>query len=186
MTTPLMNNRQQFGWMAIVLHWLVALAVFGLFGLGLYMVDLTYYDSWYRSAPHIHKSIGILLLGVMAFRVLWRLITPPPASLPGHQAWEKVSARLAHGILYILIFVVMVSGYLIPTVDGSGIDVFNWFTVPSITGPRKELEEIVGKVHYWSAWSLVVLAGVHALGAIKHHVIDRDETLRRIFGLSGR
>ena len=84
-----------------------------------------------------------------------------------------------------LIFVAMASGYLISTADGSSISVFNWFDVPSVTGQIKGMEDTAGLVHYWSTWALVVLAGVHGLAAVKHHLIDRDDTLRRMLG-SGR
>ena len=65
----LRNDSQRFGLITIMLHWLVAMTVVSLFALGLYMVDLTYYDDWYRSAPHLHRSVGILLFLVMTFRV---------------------------------------------------------------------------------------------------------------------
>ncbi|BES70649.1 cytochrome b [Marinobacter nanhaiticus D15-8W] len=186
MARAFLNDNGAFGWTSIVLHWLVAVAVFGLFGLGLYMVELTYYDEWYRLAPHIHKSIGILLLATMVVRVIWRIVSPPPKTLPTHKSWEKASAHAAHALLYVLIFVAMISGYLITTTDGSSIDVFNWFSVPSVTGRQQGMEELAGKVHYWSTWAVVVLAGIHALGALKHHLMDRDETLRRMLGLRPR
>lgn len=186
MGRALLNDNLTFGWMSILLHWLVAVVVFALFGLGLYMVELTYYDQWYRLAPHIHKSMGLLLLGTMLFRVIWRLVSPPPATLPTHKSWETLSAHIAHAALYILLFVATISGYLISTADGSGIDVFDWFTVPSVTGRHQGMEDIAGEVHYWSTWALILLAGVHALGAFKHHLMDRDDTLRRILGLKSR
>lgn len=186
MARALLNDDRTFGWISIVLHWLVAVAVFVLFGLGLYMVDLTYYDQWYRLAPHIHKSIGLLLLATMVFRFVWRIASPPPATLPTHKSWEKISAHAAHALLYVLLFVAMISGYLISTADGSSIDVFNWFSVPSVTGRQQGMEELAGEVHYWSTWAIVILAGIHALGAFKHHILDRDETLRRMVGLKPR
>jgi len=85
-------------------------------------------------------------------------------------------------LLYLLLFVAMVSGYLISTADGSSVSVFGWFDVPSITGRIKGMEDTAGVVHYWVTLSVVVLAGIHALGALKHHVIDRDNTLRRMLG----
>ncbi len=177
------NSHSRFGVVSIVLHWLVAVVVFGLFGLGYYMVGLTYYDDWYRSAPHIHKSVGLLLFVTMVLRVIWRLANTLPASLASHQRWEVLAARIAHGLLYALLFVAMGSGYLISTLDGSSIDVFNWFTVPSVTGQMRFLEDIAGTVHYWATWALIVLAGLHGLAALKHHVIDKDNTLRRMLGL---
>lgn len=176
------NTSASYGLISIIIHWLVALAVFGLFGLGYWMVELSYYDDWYRRAPDIHRSIGILLLMVMIFRVLWRVANVAPEPLPGHGRWEIRSAHLAHLLLYVLIFVAMVSGYLISTADGSSISVFDWFEVPSVTGQIKGMEDTAGTVHYWSTWAIVGLAAVHAAGALKHHLFDRDRTLRRMLG----
>jgi cytochrome b561 len=178
------NSETRWGWVAIVLHWLVALAIIGLFALGFWMVDLTYYDDWYRQAPDIHRSVGILLFATMLFRVIWRLIHTPPAPLLTHTRLEVIGAKVGHLALYLLIFVAMISGYLISTADGSAIAVFGWFEVPSVTGRIKGLEDPAGAVHYWATWVLIVLAGLHALAALKHHFIDRDDTLRRMLGRS--
>ena len=178
----LRNSRQGYGWLAIVLHWLVAAAVIGLFALGFWMVELSYYDDWYRKAPDIHRSVGLLLFAVVLFRLFWRAVNPSPQPLPDHRRWEVVSAHIAHLLLYGLMLAAMVSGYLISTADGSSISVFGWFEVPSVTGRIKGMEDVAGSIHYWSTWALIVLAGVHALAALKHHVIDRDHTLRRMLG----
>ncbi len=176
------NTRSRYGVVAITLHWLVAAAVVGMFALGFWMVDLTYYHAWYKQAPDIHRSVGVLLFMVMVLRLLWRLGNSRPAALPGHQPWEVVSAHLVHGLLYVLLFVAMISGYLITTADGSAISVFGWFEVPSVTGRIKGLEDTAGLVHYWTTWTIVGLVVIHAAGALKHHLIDRDETLRRMLG----
>lgn len=176
------NTRANYGLVTIVTHWLVALAVFGLFGLGFWMVELSYYDDWYRQAPDIHRSVGILLMMVMLFRVVWRAVNVTPDPLSGHSRWEVRSAHAAHLLLYVLIFVAMISGYLISTADGSSISVFDWFEVPSVTGQIKGMEDTAGTVHYWSTWAIVGLAAVHSAGALKHHLLDRDRTLRRMLG----
>ena len=176
------NSQGTYGLVAVFLHWLVALTVAGMFGLGYWMVGLTYYDAWYKQGPDIHRSVGVLLFLAMLLRVVWRLMNPRPEPVPGHRRWEVVAAHLVHGLLYLLLFVAMVSGYLISTADGSSVSVFGWFDVPSITGRIKGMEDTAGVVHYWVTLSVVVLAGIHALGALKHHVIDRDNTLRRMLG----
>ncbi len=180
----LRNTSGSYGWIAIILHWLVAVAVIGLFALGLYMTGLSYYDPFYRQGPFIHKSIGILLFMLVAFRLVWRLINPRPAPVPTIKRWEHIGAELAHWGLYLLMFAVMVSGYLISTADGRAIDVFGWFSVPAwITGlPRQE--DIAGAVHYWLAMVLIGLAVLHGLAALKHHFWDRDDTLRRMLRVS--
>ncbi|HCA64050.1 MAG TPA: cytochrome b, partial [Pseudomonas sp.] len=71
-----------------------AVAVFGLFALGFWMVGLNYYSSWYRTAPDLHKSIGILLLLVMLLRVLWRFVSPAPAPLASQGRLTRTAARL--------------------------------------------------------------------------------------------
>lgn len=176
------NTSADYGLVTIVNHWVVALAVFGLFGLGFWMVDLSYYDDWYRRGPDIHRSVGILLFLLMLFRVVWRAVNVSPVPLDGHKSWEIRSAHAAHLLLYVLIFVAMVSGYLISTADGSSISVFGWFEVPSVTGQIKGMEDTAGTVHYWSTWAIVGLAAIHAAGAFKHHLLDRDRTLRRMLG----
>lgn len=176
------NSDSRYGWAAVVMHWLVAAAVIGLFGLGFWMVELSYYDEWYRKGPDIHRAIGILLFAVVVIRLLWRLVNPVPAPLPGHKPWEILAAHVAHWSLYLLMFVAMISGYLISTADGSSIGVFGFFEVPSVTGRIKGMEDTAGVIHYWATWALVALAGVHSLGALKHHFIDKDATLRRMLG----
>jgi cytochrome b561 len=176
------NSQSHYGVVAVALHWIVALAVVGMFGLGFWMVDLTYYDEWYKKGPDIHRSIGVLLFLLMMLRVIWRGVNKNPAPLPGHKQWEILGAHTAHLLLYILLFVAMISGYLISTADGSAINVFGWFGVPSVTGQIKGMEDTAGIVHYWSTWVIIVLAAVHAAGAIKHHVADRDDTLKRMLG----
>jgi cytochrome b561 len=176
------NSATQYGVVAITLHWVVAAVIIGLFALGYWMVGLDYYHEWYKEAPDIHRSIGILLFITMTVRVLWRMINPRPAPLSTHQRFEIIAAHGAHILLYLLIFTAMVSGYLISTADGSSISVFDWFEVPSVTGRIKGMEDTAGLVHYWVTWSIVGLASVHAAAALKHHWFDKDDTLRRMLG----
>lgn len=178
----LRNSATGYGLVAIVLHWVVALTIVGLFALGFWMVDLDYYHSWYKQGPDIHRSVGLLLLAAMVLRLVWRLANIRPQPLASHSRLEVLAAHGAHWLLYLLIFTAMVSGYLISTADGSAISVFGWFDVPSLTGRIKGMEDTAGLVHYWATWAIVGLASVHALAALKHHFIDKDDTLRRMLG----
>jgi len=182
----LRNTSQTYGWIAISLHWLTALVVFGQFGLGLWMVELSYYDRWYHDGPAIHKAIGVLLFFGVVARLLWRLVNPTPQPLPNHHALERLAARFMHALLYLLLLAVMISGYLMSSADGRPISVFGWFQVPAtLTGlPRQE--DIAGDLHAVLAWALVILAGLHAMAALKHHFFDKDDTLRRMLGMSPR
>jgi len=180
--TQIRNSATRYGTVAITLHWLVAAVIVGLFALGYWMVDLDYYHEWYKQAPDIHRSVGILLFATMALRVFWRLMNAKPEPLPTHSRFEVLAAHGAHLLLYLLVFTAMISGYLISSADGSSISVFGWFDVPSVTGRIKGMEDTAGLVHYWVTWAIVGLASVHALAALKHHVYDKDDTLRRILG----
>ena len=178
------NTNQAYGIIAIALHWLVAAVALGLFGLGLWMVDLTYYDAWYRTAPTLHKSVGVLLFLVMALRLLWRLLNPRPAPEPGLSRLERLASGVVHGILYLLLFVVMVSGYLISTADGRSVEVLGLFQVPATLTGIPNQADLAGDIHLALAISVVVLVAIHALAALKHHFIDRDRTLLRMLGRS--
>lgn len=162
----------------------MALTVYGMFALGLWMVTLGYYDVWYHQAPEIHKSIGTLLFIVMVVRVVWRFISPPPKPLASYSRLTRISAVLAHIALYTVLFAILISGYLISTADGQAISVFGWFDVPaSVTGLPQQADT-AGTIHLYLAWAVVVLSVLHALAALKHHFIDRDVTLKRMLGRS--
>jgi cytochrome b561 len=176
------NDDQSYGVVAIILHWLVAIVVVGLFALGLWMVDLTYYDPWYRRAPEIHKGVGVLLFLLLLFRLGWRYSNPRPRPEAGTPMIEHRVSILVHALLYVLPLALMLSGYLISTADGRPIHVFGLFDLPATLSGLPNQADLSGKVHAILAYLLIIVAGVHALAALKHHFIDRDRTLLRILG----
>jgi len=180
----LRNTTQRFGIVSIVLHWSVAIAVYGMFALGLWMVTLSYYDGWYHQAPEIHKSVGILLMMGLVIRVIWRAVSPPPAALASYSRTTRIAAVAAHGPLYLTLFAILISGYLISTADGKPVSVFGWFDVPATLSDAGAQVDLAGQIHLWLAWGMVTLSVLHALAAIKHHFIDKDDTLRRMLGKS--
>lgn len=174
------DSAEGYGWTSILLHWLVAFSFFGLFGLGFWMVELGYYDAWYRTAPHWHKSVGILLAVLMIGRVIWRVSNIKPGPVGNDPKVLVLIAKLTHGVLYVGLFGLFISGYLISTADGRGIEVFDWFSVASLGELIENQEDLAGVIHKYLAYGLLGLVGLHALGAIKHHVINKDETLKRM------
>lgn len=174
------NTAAGYGLVAIVLHWVIAIGVISLFALGLWMDDLGYYDKYYREAPHIHKSLGVLLISLVVLRFIWRQINTQPKALPTHKTWEHVLAKLVHYIFYFILLCMLVSGYLITTADGSSLEVFNWFALPSLISTVPNLEDYAGEIHELLAFTLIGLAILHALAALKHHFLDKDSTLKRM------
>lgn len=181
------NSSTAWGWPSILLHWLTALTVIGLFALGWWMVDLTYYSDWYHRAPYWHKSIGILLLVTVTVRLAWRLLNPVPEHEPGISRIEKTAANIAHVLLYVLLFATMLAGYFISTAEGDPVEVLGWFEIPALVSGVELFgmaqEDLAGEIHEYLAWSLVILAAIHAIGALKHHFIDRNRTLKRMLGI---
>lgn len=167
-----------YGVVSRVLHWGMALAIFAMFALGLWMVDLDYYSPYYHRAPDLHRSAGILLLIALALRLLWRLGNTKPDD---HELsyFERRASRLVHWGFYPLLLALMVSGYFISTPDGRPIDVFGLFAVPSLV-QEKGIEDLAGLVHRWLAWLTMGLAGLHTAGALKHHVLDKSTILKRM------
>lgn len=168
-----------YGLLSRLLHWLMAIAVFAMFGLGLWMVDLDYYSPYYHSAPELHKSVGILLLITLALRFGWRIANVGPDD-DDLKPFERTASRIVHWGFYPLLLALMVSGYLISTADGRPIDVFGWFSVPS-PGENKGLEDLAGAIHTYLAYVVILLAAVHAAAAVKHHVVDRGRSLSRMW-----
>lgn len=180
----LTNSKTTFGLISITLHWLTAVAVYAMFALGLWMVTLGYYDVWYHKAPEIHKGIGILLMMGLVIRIVWRVISPPPAPLKSYSRLTRIGASLAHIFLYATLLTIVISGYLISTADGKPINVFGLFEVPATLTDAAIQADLAGKIHLWVAWAVVIVSVMHGLMAVKHHIIDKDETLLRMLGKS--
>lgn len=168
----------QYNKLSKLFHWLSALLILGLFAVGLWMVDLSYYSEWYKPVPHWHKSIGLCLFALTLARLLWKTISASPF-IEGKK-WEQMAATSVHYLLYAVLFTLFLSGYLISTADGRSIDVFNWFSVPGLGSFIENQEDIAGDIHYYSAIFLMSLASLHALAALRHHFIDKDNTLRKM------
>lgn len=178
----LRDTPSSYGAISILLHWSSAAAVVGLFGLGVYMVELTYYDPLYNRLPWLHKSIGLAHALVFAAWVGWRLANPWPNPVAGTRAFDARLSRLIKHVFYWLTALIIASGYLIPTAAGAPISVFGWFELPALVSGLPRQQDLAGAVHRYAAYGLIALAALHAAAALKHHWIDRDATLRRMLG----
>ncbi|MCT9623353.1 cytochrome b, partial [Curtobacterium sp. C2H10] len=93
-----------------------------------------------------------------------------------------IGAGFVHVLLYLALFTIVISGYLISTADGKPITVFGWFSVPAFISDAAIQADTAGVIHLWVAWGVVVVSILHGLMAIKHHFIDKDATLLRMLG----
>ncbi len=176
------NSGQTYGWVAITLHWLMALAVVLMFASGWWMTGLDYYDAWYHRAPALHAAAGVVLLLLLLFRFAWRLGNPRPA-LRGAW-WEQKIALIVHYTHYLLLSIVILAGYLLPTAQGRRIDVFGLFQLPALLELNNTQQHLAGQLHWWGACAAITLAVLHGVAALKHHFVDKDDTLLRMLGLA--
>ena len=161
------------------LHWLIALMVFGLLGVGLYMTDM-------RISPQkiqlymTHKSVGLTVFALMLLRLAYRLKNPAPALPAGIPGWQKAASNGAHVLLYLLLFAMPISGWLMNGASGFPMKYFGLVRVPDLLVRNQEYLAFFKAVHFYIAWTLMAVIAVHVLAALKHHFIDRDTVLRRM------
>jgi cytochrome b561 len=173
---------ENYNLIARLVHWFSAVVIIGMFIVGLWMVDLSYYSEWYQRAPHWHKSVGLLLAFLTLFRLGWKVFTPSPDIIGSNR--ERLAATTAHISMYLILLTIFISGYLISTEDGRSIDIFTWFELPGMGALFENQADIAGEIHFYLAWTLMVLVVVHLAAALKHHFLDRDDTLRKMLGVS--
>ncbi|MBF0126763.1 MAG: cytochrome b [Magnetococcales bacterium] len=174
------TDTPRFDPVARLMHWTMAAMLVVMVGLGFYAISLTYYDPLYHRSVFWHRSLGVLSLGVWLIRISWRLTHPAPP-LPDMPMWEQKSAMATHLALYLLMALLPVTGYLLSTADGRGVSVFGWFEFPALLPAAKGREEWSGTAHLVLALGFCGLVTLHLLAALKHHFIDRDGLLRRMW-----
>lgn len=156
--------------LAVLLHWLTVPIILSLFGLGIWMSGLEYYDNWYQEAPFIHKSVGLMLFFLTLIRLGWRFFHPPQQIIMAISPLEQKVAYAVHGVLYLLLLALMLSGYLISTAEGQGISLWHWFKIPALPWAVENQEDIAGEIHETLAFSLMGIVALHALAALKHYL----------------
>lgn len=176
-----MQSAGRYNNVAIVLHWLVAVLVFVMIGLGFYMVDIP------RGTPdrsffyNLHKSIGLTTGFIVLVRLWWRSKNPPPvlpSSLPG---WQVTASRMSHALLYTCLILMPIAGFTASQFTKYGVTYFDMFKIPPMGTPNKAVYDIFQGIHETTAYVLVALVFVHVLAALFHLVIARDGIFQRMF-----
>jgi cytochrome b561 len=175
----LFNFSSHYGWVSIILHWSMALLLVGMYLLGDYMVDLDYYDDWYHKAPAFHKSIGVVLGLALIFRIVWNYAQCKPIPYEDNLILITL-AKLAHLAIYVLIVLLLISGYLISTAKGQGINVFYLFELPALLANNSARGEIAGNIHATTGIIFILIVVLHAIAGFIHHFVFKDRTLTRI------
>ena len=175
---PLKSNDTRWGSIAQSLHWLMALAIIGNGVLGLIMVDMSRGMDKINTFA-IHKSIGLSVLALLILRVCWRMFDRRPRDEPMPR-WQRLAAHATHGVLYLFMLAIPLSGWLYNSAHGNPLQWFKWFNLPALMEENESLAEIFGETHEILFWTLVVVLAAHAGGAFVHHWLERDNTLLRM------
>jgi len=185
---PAADSATSWGWVTRLLHWGIAGLILFQLGLGVWSANFVPDLIARFRLAQLHKSFGFVIFALALVRVVWRLHgRQHPALPPGTPAWQVRAARASHGLLYLLIFVLPLSGWVMasaaPTQDLLGIQnmVFGLFPLPDPWVPGvKAIEAAAFRVHAGAAIVIVLVLVVHAGAALKHHFVDRDDVLRRM------
>ena len=171
---------EQWRWSLKVVHWIMALLIFSMIGLGWLMTtwkpDVQTSFTLYQS----HKSLGLIVFIFLAARIILRLqygAPPPPVATP---TYERVLASVVHATLYILMAAMPISGWLIGSFSGFPTEPFGLFILPDLFSPDPHRYEIVRRMHELLSFFLVAALLLHVIGALKHHFWDRDNILKRM------
>jgi len=172
---------------SISLHWLVALTMISLLSVGIFMAETETYSLY-----PIHKSVGVLILIAVLPRIIWRLINGWPEPVAQYSALEQGLAKLVHWLLLLGTLCMPISGMMMSGLGGHGIEVFGLELLASQYDPvsheaipiNSALAGIGYQVHGALAYLLVIALILHIAGALKHHVLDKDGTLKRMLGVT--
>ena len=168
---------------AKALHWITALAVLGLLGVGLWMTDLPL-GLLKLEVYGWHKWIGLTVLVLTMVRLWWRWRHPPPP-LPGALPnWERRAAHAAHWALFFLLLAMPISGWLMNSAAGVGLYWFGYVPIPDLVPRDPALFETLRTVHRVLSRLLMAVVALHVGAVVYHDVLRRDGIFRRMW-LSG-
>jgi cytochrome b561 len=174
----------RYGPVAIALHWLAAALILGNLAYGLYLVGLPLSAQKLRYFSY-HKWIGVTVLLLSAGRLLWRLFHRPPPLPPAMRPWERRAAHASHALLYVLFFAAPLSGWLFSSAAGFQTVYLGVLPIPDLLAKNRELAEILKVTHHWINYTLAAVVLLHIAAALKHHFVDRDDVLRRMWPRTG-
>jgi len=174
-----MSAAMRYSTPAVVLHWLMALLILAAFPLGVYMHELPL-SPYKLKLYSYHKWIGITVLLLLAIRLSWRLTHTPPPLPDSVAAWQRRASAIVHGLLYLLMITIPLSGWLMSSAKGFPVVWFGVLPLPDLVGKDKALGDLLTGVHQALNFTLLVLVILHVAAALQHHFIERQPFLQRM------
>jgi cytochrome b561 len=175
----LRNTLRRWGSLSQLLHWLIVVLIIVQVTLASMADDL---PAGVRKIALLarHKSVGITILMLAILRLAWRWTNPTPLLPPTLKPYERTLARVTHALLYVLLFAMPLSGWMMSSARGFPVSWFGFFTLPDLVPKNKPLYEVLLTTHETLAWVLGAVVALHVAAALKHHFWLRDDTLRRM------
>ncbi len=173
------NTSLRYGVVAMLFHWIMAILIIGMLALGLYMSDLPKgllklkYYGW-------HKEIGLTILGLVTLRVVWWIYNVRPILSDTMPAWQRFAARTVHFALYICMFAMPLTGWLMSSAAGVSVSFFGLFVMPDLISPDVSARILFKILHQWIAYGFIAAICGHTLAALHHHFIVKDDILKRM------
>lgn len=175
----LKNSSDRWGGVSQLLHWTTVVLILVIAYIGLTMGDLPNGPDKIKTYA-LHKSIGLTILALVTLRVLWRLYAGAPHPVPGSPRWQERIASLTHFGIYVLLFAIPISGWVVNSSAGFPLQWFGLFNLPAIVERSHDLHEIAEEAHELMFWLLALMVAAHAGAAFYHHLFQQDATLARM------
>ena len=169
----------RYGVTAQLAHWLTAVLLVGIFTLGFYMVDLRMSPTKLKLFSY-HKWIGVSIFTLMLLRLVWRWRVPPPALPATMPVWARRASEITHRLLYLLVILVPLSGWLMSSAKGFQTVLFGVFPIPDLLSKNPPLGAALEQVHWTLNKMLLAAIALHIAAALKHAIVDRDGVLQRM------
>lgn len=169
------NTLERYGFIHILIHWLMAITIISLLCVGYYMKSIPFNPTLY----FFHKSFGVLILMLLVVRIVWKLINIAPKHDPKIPNFINMVGACTHFVLYILMIIMPASGMFYSLFKGYAISFFNIFKIAAFT-PNLKVAHFFEEVHEISAVVIIVIISLHTIAAIIHHYFLKDNTLSKI------
>lgn len=183
----LKNSPTQWGTIAKLFHWGIGLTIIGMLGFGIYLAEVDLPPMERYGLVLTHKAVGISVLFFVILRVIWRMVTAAPKLPEESPWWEVAAAHLVHYGLYILMFAMPLSGWLMSSAAGYpvtvwGIEKYLGFEngLPALVGKDESLLKLAKALHFYIGYLMIGVILLHVGAALKHHILDKDMILKRM------
>ena len=177
---PLTNTQRSFGSLVKFIHWNLSLLFLFQFGIAMVMTEMGKEEAYREIFFMLHKSVGITILILALFRILWRKLIPLPDWPETMTDVDKKLFLFMEWGLYLVMILMPLSGYILTMAEGDGFKFFGLFGMPDLVGKSEVLEEVGEYLHKITGFLIVGLVGSHITLVLRQHFNFKDDFLSRM------